>query len=120
MSSSLRIQWSIQTYLNAVSVGCETGLFTRVQAIMDAYEDKLQFTDISSEELNGYLLCKAIMAREHGRSTEALQLLNSIEDATPEIFILRGHIYRDEYLYTQSMMAYQEGLDNFSHASCFV
>lgn len=110
---SLSIAWSQSAYLNAVSVICELGLISRVQELMDEFEDNLQFRDLSSPELDGYLLCKAIVAREHGRAPEALQLLNSIGSQTPEVFILRGHIYQDEFLYTQAMMSYQKGLDIF-------
>ena len=110
---SLSIEWSLPAYLNAISVACEAGLIAIVQELIDAYENNLQLHDLSTYELHGYLLCKAILARESGKSTEALQLLNSIEVLKPEVFILRGHIFRDEFLYLQSMMAYQEGLDCF-------
>ena len=68
---------------------------------------------LSEEEWGIFLLCKAQLAREQQNPTEALQFLNSIQSPGPEVFLLKGHIFRDESLYTQSMMAYQEGLEHF-------
>ena len=110
---SLTLDWSIPAYLNAVSIGCEIGDFDSVLDLFEHYEEQLDLNVLSKHDIGNYFLCKAIVARETGQSTEALQLLNSIENQVPEIHILRGHIYRDEFLYTQSLMAYQEGLDQF-------
>ena len=110
---SLSLEWSIPAYLNAVSIACEVGNFKAVTDLIAHYEDKLDVNTLSEHDIGNYFLSKAIVARETGRPTEAMQLLNSIRFQVPEIYILRGHIYRDEFLYTQSMMAYQEGLDYF-------
>ncbi len=110
---SLLLDWSVSAYLNAVSLACELGWLLKARELIELYEDTLQIQDLSSYDLNSYLLCKAIVARENGQASEAIQLLSSIDDLVPEVFILRGHVYRDEFLYLQSMMAYQNGLDIF-------
>ena len=110
---SLQLQWSVDAYLNFVSLACEVGLYAEASAQVEAGERHLNVDEVTQEKLDAYLLCKAVLARQNGQSNEAIQLLNSIVSVSPEVYIIRGHTYRDEYLYTQSMMAYQQGLDEF-------
>jgi len=110
---SLKMRWTVDAYLNFVGVACELGMYTEANSQVEMCEQYLNLDTLTQEKLDGYLLCKAILARQNGQSNEAVQLLNAIEHASPEVHLLRGHIYRDEFLFTQSMMAYQQGLDSF-------
>ncbi len=106
------------TVLNALSLATELKDFDLAEeciehletSIVSSSSDDNSFTE---EEWGLYLVSKAQIARERQNPTEALQLLNSIHPPTPEVYLLKGHIFRDESLFTQSMMAYQEGLEIF-------
>lgn len=110
---SLKLRWTVDAFLNFVAVACELGMYTEATTQVQTGEKHLNLDELTQEKLDGYLLCKAILARQNGQSNEAIQLLNAIVHASPEVHLLRGHIYRDEFLFTQSMMAYQQGLDAF-------
>ena len=110
---SLEMGWAKRTFLNTISVCSELGQTDEAEQVFALSQSHLHQTSFTPAEWDLILLCKAQIARFNKQPTEALQLLHSLHGLMPEQFLLRGHIYRDECLFTQSMMAYQEGLDHY-------
>jgi len=109
----LNLGWDKRTFLNTISLCSELGQTKEAEQIFAQSQSHLQQTSFTPTEWDLILLCKAQIARFNQQPTEALQLLSSLHHELPEKFLLRGHIFRDECLFTQSMMAYQEGLDKY-------
>lgn len=56
------------------------------------------------------LFMLAIIAREEGEFQEGVALLQQIKDRSAEQGLLLGHLYRDQQLYTEAMLSYQDAL----------
>ena len=52
----------------------------------------------------------AQLHRHLGNPKEAIHILNQLEYASVEHYLLLGHIYRDQTLFTEAILSYQEGL----------
>lgn len=113
LKKRLHLGWDKRTFLNTLSLCSELGQTIEAEQIFVQFQSHLQQTSLTPTEWDLILLCKAQIARFNQQPTEALQLLQSLHHEIPEKFLLRGHILRDECLFTQSMMAYQEGLDKY-------
>ncbi len=110
---ALSLGWFKATFLNSISLATQLQDFDYVDSLFTTHATAITATDFQPSEWDVILLCQAQLARHQQQTRDALQLIDAINFLSPEVFLLRGHIFRDQCLYTQSMLAYQMGLDEY-------
>ena len=110
-SHSLRISWSSIAFFNVLHTLVSSAQYQDAKQLVEDSEVGLMNRELSTWEWEQLKLAKAQISRHLGNPREAIQMLLSLEHPDVNSYLLLGHIYRDEYLLTESLLAYQQGLD---------
>lgn len=108
---SLDISWSSIAFFNVLHTLVSSAQYQDANRLLMDSEIPLTQAGLSNWEWEQLKLAKAQISRHLGNPREAIQLLLSLEHPDANSYLLLGHIYRDEYLMTESLLAYQQGLE---------
>ena len=112
---SLSVAWSSIAFFNVLHTLVSSAQYQDAHDLLEDSDEALSAEELSIWEWEQLKLAKAQIARHLGNPREAIQLLLSLEIPDANSYLLLGHIYRDEHLLTESLLAYQQGLEHAPH-----